>query len=179
LLEAAGHPARSDVFIDEGKRRTHVRVLGDRAVDLGSGPQPVAARWIASDLLELEAGASSERVRVARCGERLQLVRGGRRRNYRIVPREEAFAAHSESQGACAEAIAAPFPGQVAELRVKVGDRVREGEVVVVLEAMKMLHNLAAAGEGVVAEIRCQPGAAVAAGELLVRFESAPSSGAK
>ncbi len=172
LLEPAGHPARSDVFVEEGKRRSHVRVLGNGALDFGAGLQLVAARWLGETQLEVECEGRSERVRIARHGDRIQLVRGGRRRSFRILPREEVWATRGARSGARAEAIAAPFPGQVAELRVKVGERVAEGDVVVVLEAMKMLHNLVAAGAGVVAELCCQAGAAVAAGELLVRFES-------
>jgi len=171
LLAPAGHPARSDVFVEEGKRRFHLRVLGADAIDLGAGPEPVALRWLDAAQLELWHAGRSERVRIARCGDRLELVRGGRRRSFRCVPREEVWAARGAVGGARAEAIAAPFPGQIAELRVKVGERVSEGDVVAVLEAMKMLHNLVAAGAGVVAELRCQPGAAVAAGELLVLFE--------
>ena len=47
--------------------------------------------------------------------------------------------------------------------------------MLVVLEAMKMLHNLAASGSAVVAEICCEQGAAVGAGDVLVRFETESS----
>ena len=46
-----------------------------------------------------------------------------------------------------------------------------DGEVLVVLEAMKMLHPLAAPGRSVVAEVCCEVGAAVGSGQVLVRFE--------
>ena len=42
----------------------------------------------------------------------------------------------------------------------------------IVLEAMKMLHNLSVAGSALVAEVCCETGAAVGSGDVLVRFES-------
>ena len=89
-----------------------------------------------------------------------------------MLRREEVWETEGASEGAAAGAVAAPFPGQVAEVRVKGGDSVSEGDVVVVIEAMKMLHNLAAGGAGVVSEVRCSPGNSVVAGEVLVAFES-------
>jgi biotin carboxyl carrier protein len=44
---------------------------------------------------------------------------------------------------------------------------------VVVLEAMKMLHTLNAAGPGIVAEVRVVPGDQVATNQVLVTFEAA------
>ena len=69
--------------------------------------------------------------------------------------------------------VVSPFPGQVSEVRVRAGQAVSEGDVLVVLEAMKMLHLLPAPGAAVVAEVCCEVGAAVGSGELLIRFEEA------
>ena len=57
-------------------------------------------------------------------------------------------------------------------VEVSVGDEVHEGDIVVVLEAMKMLHSLAASGHGTVAEIHVEPGTAVESGAALVTFET-------
>jgi biotin carboxyl carrier protein len=72
-----------------------------------------------------------------------------------------------------ADAIVAPFPAVVAEVAVIAGQAVDSGDPVIVIEAMKMLHTLAAAGAGTVAEIRVAPGDQVAAGQILVTFETA------
>jgi biotin carboxyl carrier protein len=50
---------------------------------------------------------------------------------------------------------------------------VREGEILAVIEAMKMMHNLAATGSGTVAELRCREGDTVDGGQVLVVFEAA------
>ncbi|MDH5237455.1 MAG: biotin/lipoyl-binding protein, partial [Acidimicrobiia bacterium] len=51
-------------------------------------------------------------------------------------------------------AVTAPMPGKVVEVRVKAGDEVEAGQVVVVLEAMKMENHLRAAQPGTVTEVR-------------------------
>jgi len=51
------------------------------------------------------------------------------------------------------------MPGRVVELRVKEGDRVRKGDVLLVLEAMKMRNELTSPAEGIVRDIRVAAGA--------------------
>jgi 3-methylcrotonyl-CoA carboxylase alpha subunit len=70
---------------------------------------------------------------------------------------------------AAAGRIVAPMPGKIAAVHVAKGATVTRGQILLVLEAMKMEHAIAAPGEGVVAEIRCAAGDPVAEGtELLV-----------
>ena len=65
-------------------------------------------------------------------------------------------------------AIKAPLAGNIFEIKVKSGDRVKKDEVVVVLEAMKMETEIRAHTEGVVTEIRVSVGDAVAVGEVIL-----------
>ncbi len=64
--------------------------------------------------------------------------------------------------------IRAPMPGLVKQLRVKSGDRVSSGHALVVLEAMKMEHTLAATRDGSVSEVFVSEGDQVSDGDLLV-----------
>ena len=64
--------------------------------------------------------------------------------------------------------IAAPMPGKVVRILVKVGDAVRTRQPVVVVEAMKMENELRADRDGTVAEIHIREGMSVDAGALLV-----------
>ena len=61
----------------------------------------------------------------------------------------------------------APMPGTVVSVAVEKGAQVAAGDVVLVLEAMKMQHTVTAPTAGTVTEIDVQPGAQVAAGEVL------------
>jgi propionyl-CoA carboxylase alpha chain len=68
----------------------------------------------------------------------------------------------------------APMPGTVVKVAVEQGARVAAGDVVLVLEAMKMQHTVTAPTAGTVTEIDVRPGAQVASGEVLavVGFEA-------
>jgi biotin carboxyl carrier protein len=54
------------------------------------------------------------------------------------------------------------------EVRVKVGDKVTAGQIVAVMEAMKMENNLIAQKDGVVKEIRVQKGTEVSTGDVIM-----------
>jgi acetyl/propionyl-CoA carboxylase alpha subunit len=66
------------------------------------------------------------------------------------------------------DSLAAPMPGQVIALLVAEGQRVRAGDPLVILEAMKMEHTIRAPHEGVVAAIHARPGTQVAASAVLL-----------
>jgi biotin carboxyl carrier protein len=68
------------------------------------------------------------------------------------------------------ETIAAPMPGVVIAIRVKVGDRVEPGQPVAIVEAMKMQNELLAVRGGVVSEIPVAERATVGAGQVLVKL---------
>ena len=67
----------------------------------------------------------------------------------------------------------APMPGTVVRVAVEVGQAVAAGDVVLVLEAMKMQHTVSAPSDGVVTELNVQPGTQVASGEVLAVVEGA------
>jgi 3-methylcrotonyl-CoA carboxylase alpha subunit len=66
--------------------------------------------------------------------------------------------------------LTAPMPGKVVSFGVKAGDPVSKGQVLAVLEAMKMEHTIAAPADGVVAELLYAPGDQVAEGAELLRI---------
>ncbi len=64
--------------------------------------------------------------------------------------------------------IKSPMPGTILDIKVSVGDMVKQGDVLMILEAMKMENEIQAAGVGKVVGIHTSKGAAVNAGELLI-----------
>ena len=64
--------------------------------------------------------------------------------------------------------IVAPMQGTMFKVNVAAGDTVEAGQVVAVLEAMKMENNVSTDVAGTVAEVKVEPGQAVGSGDVLV-----------
>jgi biotin carboxyl carrier protein len=64
------------------------------------------------------------------------------------------------------------MPGKILQVLVNAGDKVEEGQALLVLEAMKMENVIKSTSEGTVSDIPVSPGQAVEKGGLLVAFEA-------
>ena len=67
--------------------------------------------------------------------------------------------------------ISANIPGKIVTLEVALGDPVSEGQVVLILEAMKMQNEITAPIAGIVVEIHCEEGQSIEANVTLVIIE--------
>lgn len=65
----------------------------------------------------------------------------------------------------------APMPGLIFEMKVKVGDEIKKGDVLLILVAMKMENAIKAAGDGKVKSIKVNTGDSVEKGQLIMEFE--------
>jgi biotin carboxyl carrier protein len=99
-------------------------------------------------------------------GDRRQLWSNGRLVNYKRL--REGAVGTVDSQAA---SLAASIPAVVSEILVQVGDQVRSGEKLILLESMKMILPIVAPCDGRIAAIRCQPGEAVQTGVQLVEID--------
>lgn len=63
------------------------------------------------------------------------------------------------------------IPGNIRDIYVKTGQRVKEGDKILILEAMKMKNTLTAHKEGVIKSIRVESGDMVYKGQVLIEFE--------
>lgn len=80
--------------------------------------------------------------------------------------------AHVGEDSAAIGSLKSPMPGQVVAFKVAVGDSVKKGEPLAVIEAMKIEHTISAPTDGVVAELLFAAGDLVADGDELLRIDS-------
>jgi biotin carboxyl carrier protein len=66
--------------------------------------------------------------------------------------------------------IKAPMPGLILDLKVKPGDEVKKGDVVLILEAMKMENTIKSPGDGIVKEIKVNLKQSVEKNQVLITF---------
>ena len=82
-----------------------------------------------------------------------------------VAPEEKVQKTTTATQGG--QAVEAPIPGTVVRIVVKQGDLVKNGDVLMIIEAMKMENEIFSPCDGTVAEIAVTAGGAVNNGELL------------
>ena len=69
------------------------------------------------------------------------------------------------------ETIEVPLAGKIIDVKVSVGDRVQEGDVICILESMKMENPILSPVSGVVKEIQVSPDQVVKAGGVIAVIE--------
>jgi 3-methylcrotonyl-CoA carboxylase alpha subunit len=136
-------PARLRVRIGQEQRSVEVR------------PSEAGAQW-----MWLAAGDESVVLDVDGEAVRAHLAR---------PPSVEA-AVRQAGHGQAAQHVTAPMPGSVLAIRVKPGEEVEAGQVLLVLEAMKMENGVPAPGAGQVVRVLVAPGAQVQRGETLIEL---------
>jgi len=76
----------------------------------------------------------------------------------------------SPNQALSGNALTAPLPGTVIEVFVKAGEKVEAGQVVVIIEAMKMKNSIRSVYSGTVSDVLVSAGQSVAHKQALIKF---------
>jgi len=118
----------------------------------------------------LAIGADTALVRPATGARRVETVTWLGRR-HRISPAPAPDASPPAAIAVGPDALAAPMPGRIVRIHVAEGDRVRPNAPLVILEAMKMEHVIAASGAGRVARLHVAVGDQVVRGAPLVDLD--------
>ena len=159
LLEHDGR--EHELLVD---RVTGTVVMADRSWSVKVGGLPQQAAADGGVFLEINGERLWFFLRIA--VDAVDLAHGGRWvRFVRGAARHVQHAAPTDGR------IMAPMPGMLTLIRVGRGDRVSVGQVLGVMEAMKMEHALVADVDGIVVRVAAVPGAQVAMGDALFTVE--------
>jgi biotin carboxyl carrier protein len=120
-------------------------------------------------LVALEVAGEIHPVRVAREGDRAFVACGG---SVYEVRRDSPAAASGRRAGTgeLGAGLLAPMPGRVRKTLVRPGEKIAKGDVVLVLEAMKMEHAIRAPQDGIVRRLDHRDGDLVEAGAVLAEI---------
>ena len=149
--------------------RGHFRVEG--FVE-GVAPGVTMRACIREAELLLEIDGATRRYHVALEHDRITLAGGGRHRAWRRLSRWTQVLTNPVGSAQKGTGVVAPMPGAVIEVNTSLGARVEAGEVLVLLEAMKMIQSLSAPIAGRVRAVRCRLGDTVKGGDILIDIET-------
>ena len=161
-------PSRpQQVSYDSGGEQYTVsyRLYGTEAdLTVNGGPlgQQVTVYAVTPDAVDLEADGIRRRYEVSRVASSVYVDGPDGSASFTELPRftDPAAVAHGGS-------LLAPMPGVVLRVLAEPGVAVTAGQPLVVLEAMKMEHEVTAPSGGILAELRARPGEQVDAGQVL------------
>ena len=143
-------------------------------LELPEGPSEARVQRLEDGRLSIGLGADMFTAAVVRRtaldgGIDYTLFTDGESRRLRLV--DPLDVTQYEATASADSMVRAPLPGKIIDLRVKAGDSVSKGQALLVLEAMKMEHTLAAPADGTVKSLRYAVGEQVPEGAELVEFE--------
>ena len=120
--------------------------------------------------IDFEAGGRRHRLHVLTAGDQVWVQGPDGDVALTAVPRFP----ESERGEAVAGGLVAPMPGTVLAVHVAAGDTVAQGQLLMIVEAMKMEHRIVAPAAGTVGEVRAHPGDQVSGGDLLAVLDESP-----
>ncbi|GMQ28219.1 acetyl-CoA carboxylase biotin carboxyl carrier protein subunit [Algoriphagus confluentis] len=150
---------KNDGFFQvEGKKLTwDIQWLGDGKIHLIKGNESMEA-----ELIDWDRETKSMRIRLGHQTAKVQL-------KDRFDLLLEKMGMSAIGSGAPKD-IKAPMPGLILDLKVKSGDEVKKGDVVLILEAMKMENIIKAPGDGTVKEVKVSLKQSVEKNQVLIQF---------
>jgi 3-methylcrotonyl-CoA carboxylase alpha subunit len=159
-LDVGGTPQRATLHRDHG---------GALTLAIDEQRWPFASHALGADRHDVRLGEQRWTLAVYAEGERITVFAP----HGSLVLQEIDPLAHV-GDGAVKGRLTAPMPGKVVAFLAQVGDQVKAGQALAVMEAMKMEHTIAAPRDGVVSELLYGVGDQVAEGGELLRLQAAP-----
>jgi 3-methylcrotonyl-CoA carboxylase alpha subunit len=141
---------------------------GDYRIELDGANHEVSGARLADGALSARIDGAMRRFLADARGDDVRVHDGRQRLRLRA---QEVYRRQGEAAAGADHRIRAPMPGRVVLVQARPGDSVKTGDVVLVVEAMKMELALKAPHDGVVAEVRATQGEFVEADAVLATLE--------
>ena len=154
----------------QGNYQLNAQIIGE---DDATNEHTILAGWIGEQRLQVEIDGHSQSFDIDNTDHAITLTDKGASQRYLYLSEQDLALGKSHSAAGGDSSITASLPGQVVEIKVASGASVNSGDTLVVLDSMKLLHNLTAATDGVVGEIFCSVGDSVEGGAVLIELEPA------
>ena len=149
--------------LSRGEETAEVRVEGESAL-LDGRPLAFHATRAGGRLEAIRVGKDVFRIRAERDGNRVFVWCAGAVHEFRRA------AGRAASAGSASGGLLAPMPGRVRRVLLVEGARVGKGDVILILEAMKMEHAIRAPRDGTVIRVLFAEGDLVDAGAILAEI---------
>ncbi|HEX6267535.1 MAG TPA: biotin/lipoyl-containing protein, partial [Burkholderiales bacterium] len=156
------------VFLD-GEQAHNVRVIfrgRELRMRIGAAEAVLAGEPLPQGRLLVRLDGRAFKARAVRDGSDWHVFCDG---EYRRLALEEPL--HGAGQDTRSGSLAAPMPGRIIQVLAKAGAKVSKGDPLLILEAMKMEHTIAAPADGVVEEVHYGPGEQVLEGAELITLK--------
>lgn len=145
------------LLVNQNPMQWDLKWIGERNVHLIRGNESIDA-----ELLSFDRETKTIQIRLGYKTATLQV-----KDRFDILL--EQMGMNSSGSGAI-KIIKAPMPGLILDLKVKPGDEVKKGDVVLILEAMKMENIIKSPGDGIVKEVKVSLKQSVEKNQVLIQF---------
>jgi biotin carboxyl carrier protein len=145
------------IFVNKNRLIWDIQFIDERRVHLIKG-----SRSIEAELIAIDSDTKSLQIRLGYKTATLQL-----KDRFDLLLEKMGMA--STGSGNLKE-IKAPMPGLILDLKVKPGDLVKKGDVILILEAMKMENIIKSPGDGIVKDVKVSLKQSVEKNQILIRF---------
>ncbi|ANP46575.1 acetyl/propionyl/methylcrotonyl-CoA carboxylase subunit alpha [Candidatus Viadribacter manganicus] len=170
VLENAAKAINSNaIFVGSGGDRTVAsspwsQLAGFR---LNSESVPIARMLFKGERVSVTLGAAPQAGWLAHGGSEVVIFDRGEAYEFTLDTGERSADEATAGDGA----ILSPMPGKIVSVAAKAGAKLKKGDPILVLEAMKMEHTLTAPFDGKLSELNAKAGAQVSEGVLLAKLE--------
>lgn len=159
LLDGAGHAGCTHLLL-QGEAGTQALKIaghsGDYRIAQEDGTTNVRLDRLSKDRFSLQAKGEAMEFRAGFDADRIAIAGPGQNAAFTLTSHLAAEQVATTPEKDRHFTLHAPMPGLITEIAIKAGDRVQAGDVLITMEAMKLVHNLIAESDGVIESIHCE-----------------------